>query len=298
MENTIIRNLTFTKSENDSNEFYHAQEGISPSGVKLTKQSPAHYKEEKDNPSSQTDAMFFGSAYHTFILENDRFYQEYKIIDLSKRPEIDKTMGSKKNITWLADLKESGPCITTQTHEQLKGMRSVLFRHPFAKSLLTGGEIEHSYYCELDIGAEKPIKFRFRPDNVKHKKRIVIDLKTTKNASKDGFPKECVTYEYQIQSALYADLMELVMEEELGYEFFFVAQEKVAPYAFNIFQASPQFRSIGKYEYEILLMLYAWCLEQDRWPGYQIFCQNRYGVNELNMPPWSIKELEYFTHKL
>ncbi len=295
MEDTIIKNLTFTRSETDSNEFYHSQSGISASGLKLLKQSPAHYKEEKDNPSGQTDAMYFGELYHTFILENERFYKDHTVIDESKRPDPQYKMSAKNNVAWLETFVNP---VMAETHEKLKAMRDVLFRHPYAKSLLTNGESEVSYYCELDIGAQDPLKVRFRADNVKHKKRIVVDLKTAADASQDGFKSAAAKYEYQIQAALYADLMELVMEEELGYEFFFVVQEKVAPYAFNIFQASPQFRSIGKYEYEILLMLYAYCLEQDRWPGYQIFCQNRYGVNELNMPPWSIKELEYFTHKL
>ena len=295
MEDTIIKNLTFTKSENDSNEHYHAQEGISASGLKLLKQSPAHYREEKDNPSGQTDAMFFGELYHTFILENERFYKDYTIVDASHRPDQRYGMKAKANMEWL--LSFTNP-VSTEIHEQLKAMRDVLFRHPYAKSLLTNGEAEYSYYCELDIGAKDPLKVRFRADNVKHKKRIVVDLKTAADASQDGFKTASAKYEYQLQAALYADLMELVMEQDLGYEFFFVAQEKVPPYAFNIFQASPQMRSVGKYEYEILLMLYAYCLEQDSWPGYQIFCQNRYGVNELSLPPWAISELEYFTHKL
>lgn len=289
---TIIKNLTFTKSENDSNEHYHSQDGISASGLKLLKQSPAHYKEAK---IEQTDAMFFGEAYHTFVLENDRFHSEYQVVDKSKRPEPEKTMGAKANQAWLESFENP---ISSEIYQQLQNMKKVLFKHPYAKSLLTGGEIEHSYYCELDIEAEDPIKVRFRPDHVKHNKRIIVDLKTAADASVDKFPAAAAKFNYQIQAALYADLMELVTGETLGYEFFFVAQEKSVPYAFNIYQASPQMRSIGKYEYEILLMLYSYCLECDKWPGYQIFCQNKYGVNELSIPPWAVKELEYFVHKL
>jgi exodeoxyribonuclease VIII len=177
-------------------------------------------------------------------------------------------------------------------------MKAVLFKHPYAKSLLTNGEVEASYYGELDIGSEKPISIRFRPDNVKHKKRLVVDLKTTANASKDEFPRSAAKFGYHIQAAFYSDMMELATGEELGYDFFFVAQEKTPPFAFNIFQASPQFLSVGRYEYEILLMLYAWCVENDKWPGYQVFCQNKFGVHDLSLPPYAIKELEYFIHKL
>ena len=292
MENSIIKDLKFTKSENDSNEFYHSQPGISASGLKLIKQSPAHYDQREQK---QTDAMYFGELYHTFILENDRFYTDYTVIDQTKRPDQKHGMTAMANKAWLESFTNP---VTASTHEQLKAMRNVLFAHPYARALLTKGESEHSYYCDIDIGANKRINVRFRPDNVRHDKRIVVDLKTAQDASEEGFKKACVNHDYQIPAALYSDLMELVMDEPLGYDFFFVAQEKVVPYAFNIFQASAQFLSVGRYEYELLLMLYAYCEETGNWPGYQIFCQNRFGVNELNLPSWVVKELEYFTHKL
>ena len=295
MENTIIKDLQFTKSENDSNEHYHSQPGISASGLKSMKQSPAHYHESKLNPTGQTDAMYFGELYHTFILENERFYKECTVINESERPDKRYGMSAKANKEWLDTFENP---VTASTHEQLKAMREVLFRHPYARALLTGGEYEHSYYCKLDIGANIPIEVRFRPDHVRHDKRIVVDLKTAQDASVDGFKKASANFEYQIQAALYSDLMELIMNETLGYDFFFVAQEKTPPYAFNIFQSSPQFLSIGRYEYELLLMLYAYCEETGKWPGYQIFCQNKFGVNELSLPAWAVKELEYFTHKL
>lgn len=295
MENSIIKAFEFTKSENDSNEFYHSQPSISASGLKLMKKSPAHYNESKINPISQTDAMYFGELYHTFILENDRFYKEYTVINESKRPDQKHGMGAIANKVWLESFQNP---VTASTHEQLKAMREVLFRHPYAKALLTGGEFEHSYYCKLDIGANIPVEVRFRPDHVRHDKRIIVDLKTAADASDDGFKKASANFDYQIQAALYSDLMELAMEETLGYDFFFVAQEKTPPYAFNIFESSPQFLSVGRYEYELLLMLYAYCEETGNWPGYQVFCQNRFGVNELSLPNWAIKEFEYFIHKL
>ena len=292
MENSIIKSLTFTKSETDTNEHYHSQSGISASGLKQIKKSPAHYKYEE---RTETDAMRFGTMYHTFILENDSFNQNYTVVDISKRPDQKYGITAKANDAWFNSFNNP---ISTEMHEQLKAMRDVLFKHPYAKALLTKGEVEMSYYLELDIGSEKPIQARFRPDNVRHDKRIVVDLKTAADASDDGFQRDAAKFDYQIPAAFYSDMMEMVTGETLGYAFFFVAQEKKKPYAFNIFHASPQFLSVGRYEYELLLMLYAYCMEADQWPGYQIFCQNRFGVNELSLPAWAIKELEYFTHKL
>ncbi|MBT8490434.1 MAG: PD-(D/E)XK nuclease-like domain-containing protein [Deltaproteobacteria bacterium] len=280
--------MKYTRSDTDSNEFYHSQPGISASGLKKLRESPAHFMYEE---RKETEAMKFGTMYHHFILEPETFYQTYQIVDTSKRPDQKHSMAAKENSIWLATFDNP---VSEQMHEQLKAMKAVLWKHPYARSLLTNGEAEVSYYCEIDIGAEKPIKVRLRPDNVKHKKRIVVDLKTAKDASVDGFKKDAANLKYHIQAAFYADLMELIMEEELGYEFFFVAQEKVKPYNFGIFQASPQFRAVGKYEWELLLMVYAWCLENDKWPGYQLWCANRYGVEQLDLPAWAIKEMDYF----
>lgn len=295
MESTIIKGVEFKISTEDSNEFYHSQEGTSASGLKLMKQSPAHYRESKLHPKEQTDVMYFGELYHAFILEPDRFHATCTIIDESKRPDQRYGMNAKANAAWFESFENP---ILSSTYEKLVSMRSVLFSHPYAKALLTGGETEVSYYAMLDIGVETKVKVRIRPDHVRHDKRIIVDLKTAKDASVEGFRKDAANYDYQIQAALYSDLLELMMNETLGYDFFFVAQEKEPPFAFNIFQASAQFLSVGRYEYETLLMLYAYCEETGEWPAYQVFCQNKYGVNELSLPPWAIKELEYFIHKL
>jgi hypothetical protein len=217
MENTIIKKLSFKKAESDSNEFYHSQPGISASGLKLIKKSPAHFKESQEAPKTQTDAMAFGEMYHTFILENERFYENYTIVDPEQRPDQDHSMTAKKNAAWLDSFENP---VMKETFDQLKDMRRVLFSHPYAKALLKAGEVERSYYCELDIGAKDPISVRFRPDNVRHDKRVIVDLKTAADASADGFKKAAANFDYQIQAALYADLMELVMNEPLGYDFF------------------------------------------------------------------------------
>ena len=108
--------------------------------------------------------------------------------------------------------------------------------------------------------------------------------------------KSAAIYDYHIQAALYADLIEKSMNDDMPWTFIFIAQEKKAPYAFNIFEASTQFISHGRYEYELLLMLYKHCSDSGKWPGYQVFCENKFGINELSLPPWAIREIDWFIH--
>jgi exodeoxyribonuclease VIII len=146
---------------------------------------------------------------------------------------------------------------------------------------------------ETEVGM---IKVKFKPDHVNDNKKIIVDLKTTKDASKEGFPKVAGDLSYHIQAAFYSDMMEKIAGDDLSYKFFFIAQEKKKPYAFNIFESSPQFISQGRFEYEMLLQLYKYCTENNTWPGYQVWCQNKYGILELRLPAWAIKDLAYYDH--
>jgi exodeoxyribonuclease VIII len=161
--------------------------------------------------------------------------------------------------------------------------------------LLTNGIAERGIIGELETGIGK-IGVKLIPDYRKDIKHLVVELKTTRDASLKGFSKDCGDYDYQIQAAFYKDIVELLFNDKREINFFFIAQEKFMPYAFNIFEASPQFISQGRYEYEMLLQLYKFCLDNNYWPGYQVWCQNKYGILELKLPAWSIKDLTYYDH--
>lgn len=287
----------------DSNEEYHSKkEFISCSGLKQIKKSPLHFKEEE---KKETEAMTFGSAYHAFILEPELFEKEYYIFDDSAICSVLIGEGAKlpratKNYKdWYeCEMRIAGDkkTIDKYTYEILQAMSNRLMRHKYVKSLLSHGEAEMSVYCTIEIMTGQRIKVKIRPDYFKNEKRIVTDLKTTAGASINDFPRHAAEFDYHLQAALYSDIMNAIEGKEMGWDFFFVAQEKTKPFAFNIFESSPQFLAQGRYEYEQLLMLYAWCLENDKWPGYQCFTENKFGVNELNLPAWSVKEINWFSH--
>ena len=80
-------------------------------------------------------------------------------------------------------------------------------------------------------------------------------------------------------------------------QFLFIAQEKHYPYAVNVFRASAQFLAVGIYEYEILLEQHKYCLENGIYEGYSVFCDNIYGITEIDVPSWKIEELNFFNSK-
>jgi hypothetical protein len=60
---------------------YHAEKAIGHSGIVKLLKSPAHLREYLDHPHTPTPAMAFGTAVHTFVLEQDRFADEFVVAE-------------------------------------------------------------------------------------------------------------------------------------------------------------------------------------------------------------------------
>lgn len=301
----FIKKVIDIKFSDDSNELYHSKKDyISASGLKKIKVSPAHFitpEEKKD-----TEALVIGSAYHTYVLEKNKFYSEYYVFDEKDILDILISEGSKKPRStnkykeWYCEEEEKASgkiMIDINTLSYIKEMCSKIKKHIYANSLINNGVAEKSIYCELEIFSGQRIKIKIRPDYLKEKKRIITDLKSANDASLNGFTKDAAKFDYHIQAALYTMIMEAVEGEKMGWDFIFIAQEKKKPYAFNLFKSSAQFISQGNYEVEQLILLYLQCLENNSWPGYQVFCENKYGINEISLPSWAIDEINFYNHK-
>lgn len=305
MESEFIKNIKVTSGE-DSNEDYHGKlEYCSASTLKKIKKSPLHWKEQV---IVQTDAMAFGTAYHTFMLEPDKFWDDYYLFNdeegirlvFESDPEIKSPRATKvyKEWLWEYEAQNQGKIkIDESTYSKLKAMRARIYAHPYAKSLIRRGVAEVSHYAEIETFDGQTINAKIRPDYLKIEKRICVDLKTCVDASADGFQKNAAKFDYHIQAALYTDILERTYQQGLPWKFFFIAQEKTPPFAFNIFEASPQFIGQGRYEYEMLMLLWKQCQEDGDYPGYQVWCENKYGVNPLNLPTWAVNEINFFNHK-
>ena len=304
MESDFIKSIEFTTAKNENEHYHSLTEYVSSTTLKKFKKSPAHWRYQEIKPP--TDALIFGSAYHCYILEPEMFDSLYYVFNDDKicqeiakaRPDVKNPRQTGEYRKWKQEylMKQQGKEALTEVQmDKIKAMKRVLFKHPFARSLFKKGIAEESYYITVTLKDGTEIKVKVRPDYRKPQKRVIVDLKTTIDASTEGFQKQAAKQDYHISGALYKDMLDLIYKE--NHTLFFVAQEKTPPYAFNIFEASPNFISQGRYEYEMLLLLWHQCQEEGKFPGYQVWCENKYGVNELNLPPWWVKEINFFNHK-
>jgi len=307
MESNFILSGNLVKGEMPDEQYHSLNDMISASHMKVLKRSPAHYREYLDaklrEEDETTEALEFGSAYHCYVLEPEVFAQNYFVLDDTEitKELIEKGYKAIKSTKdyklWLeSTLISAGDrkTIGIEDYNTIQAMRGVLMKNPYARMMLTKSEHEVAFTGTLETTAGSvPIKMKL--DILNEEKRLIADLKTTRNADAPMFAKSAADTGLQIQSAFYSDMMEIY--SGASWSFFYIAQEKYPPYAYNIFEPSGQFVAQGRYEYELLISLWKYCKDNDTWPGYQAYCQNKFGIVELNLPAYMIRPLEYYIHK-
>lgn len=257
-----------------TNAEYHARPEVSKSGLDMVRRSPLHYWNRYLNPDrvveSPTAAMVIGSALHTRVLEPHLFDDEYAV-----SPEgIDRRTKEGK-LRWADFEQESAGKTLLKAEDALHvdAMAEAVRRHPAARVLLSKpGKAEQSYFWTDDETGEK---CKCRPDWHTEDRRIIVDLKTTEDASPGKFMRSSVlTYRYHVQAAFY---MQGVPEAEL---FVFAVVEKKPPFATVVYTLPAKLIERGLEEAKADLRTIAECRASGRWPGYGD------EVQELPLPKW------------
>ncbi len=164
-----------------------------------------------------------------------------------------------------------------ETWDQLMAMRESVLAHPVANALLTAkpGKAENSIYW---IDAQTGELCRCRPDFWREDD-IFVDLKTTDDASPEGFAKSIVNWRYDVQDPFYRDGFRAATGRELR-GFIFLAVEKKAPYAVGVYVLDVESVALGRAQYRADLNRYAECKATDQWPGYGEKIQT------ISLPAW------------
>jgi hypothetical protein len=240
---------------------YEKAEGMRKSSLDLIYRSPAHYRHESLFPSDPTPAMEWGTKFHSYVLEPDTFFDTYAVL-----PEgIDRRTkeGKETWANWMLENEGKVP-VEKPTIAELQAMREAIFNHSRASKLLSypDGIAESVMFWNcLDI------RCKARPDMILPDQHILIDLKTTTDARPEAFSRSCWNYRYHVQAAFYCDGYRALTGHQPE-AFLFIAIEKTAPYAIQVYHANEDMIERGRRDYQQDLMAYAQCLAQDRWPAY------------------------------
>lgn len=257
-------------------EEYHRGPATSKSQLDQLAKSPAHYLASLTAPRKETAAMRIGSLFHGLVLEPER-------VKIAVAPVCDKRTKDGK-ATWEAFCAENvgAEIVTAEEGEMLTGMVASVRAHPAASALLSGpGIAEGSAYWVDEYSGEL---CRCRPDFYRSDLGIIVDLKSTRDASPKEFAKAIANYGYHRQSAMYADGVEAATGDYIK-GFVFVACESTAPYAVAVYQLDMQGVEAGRIEYKRLLLDLADCKSSGKWPAYS----DR--IETISLPAWTAKEI-------
>ena len=146
-------------------------------------------------------------------------------------------------------------------------MRNAVFAHPFARQILSSGKPEQTIiWNDEETGLNCKGRIDWLPDMVTE--NVLVDLKTTSDASLKGFTRSCVDYGYAKQAGMYLDGV-IKATGAVFDAFIFIAVEPGPPYRTEVYVMDVRFIQWGYTEYRRLLNLEAKCRRSGFYPHYQ-----------------------------
>ena len=201
-----------------TNEAYHAQPEISSSDVKaVAAKSLLHWKNKIYKSSAAFD---LGTAVHAMLLEPEK--------DLIVRGPEDRRGNKWKDLKLASDL--DGKLLLTESDFDLaQAMAAAVLNHNAASAFFQYKDMiaEGSFFVE---DPQTGVKLKCRPDGFIPSIGMLFDVKTTQDASPNGFPRDLRKYGYDLQAAFYRRVMRLHTGGD-SMEFYFICVEKEAPHA-------------------------------------------------------------------
>lgn len=259
---------------------YHAVQAMSSGGLRRMRQSPAHYYGAMLDParpvSTPTPAMRNGTLVHCAIFEPDALSQRY----VMQPAEVD--LRTKAGKEWRA--AQTAEIVAPDEMNRAIAQASALRSLPEIARLLSSGYPESSAFWQ---DSETGVLCKCRPDWVYDTGYgvILLDGKTAKDASPDGFAKSSWNFRYDLQAAWYSDGFERATGQRvLG--FVFGAVESEWPHCAATYMLPDDVLDAARREIRRLVRQYADCLQRNHWPGYPA------GVTLLTMPRWAQLEID------
>ena len=260
------------------NAAYHAHSAVSKSHLDLIARSPLHYWARYLDPErvtpEPTPAMRLGTALHTHVLELSRWDEQIAIApgDINRR-----TKEGREQWAAFEAAAMRKTVITADDAAQVMAMGRAVLRHPAAAMLLgLPGKAETTHmWTDAGFGLE----CKCRPDWLTDDGSLVVDLKTTKDASPRGFKQSVANYRYHVQAAWYLHGLEQATGRRPD-QFIFICVESTAPYACAVYAADAEMIERGHDQAMRDLAKLAVCRAADHWPSYSE------QIETLGLPAW------------
>lgn len=256
---------------------YNSIQAVRRSDLWRMHESPEKYQWFLEHPPEPTPALIFGTAAHKMLLEFDSFFDDFAVA-----PNVDRRTKAGKE-EWERFLTESkgktvisGDDFTTAREMAMKAL-SV----PFVRQLLEGKHEQAFFWTDEDTGIECKVRTDILTEM--DGKVVIADYKTTANAKTDIFNQSVFKHGYYLQAWMYSEAVRINMKLSYRPDFYFLAQEKHAPYSLNVIQVTEDVMTAGMDCFRELIGTLALCRRTGFYFGYN-------GVynepNETYLPGW------------
>ena len=289
---------------------------LSPSSIITYLKSPAQYQWQYilGNKSEQTPAMFEGEVIHKAILEPDTFDSVYTVAEerhtflqtieeikgaieatgatpvKGKKPDLIAQLLGLDPTARVWDVYLSGleaserRVIPRPLHNACLEIKKRVEGHPWLFKALQGGRVEE--WAHVQFSENVYLNMRMDYYNDLHKQPIILDVKTTRNASFESFQKDVWNYSMYVSAAIYVDTVEkLTGRTPL---FAWVVVEKEAPYPVEVYSADFGLLEAGRAVYRKTIDNLIDSVNKNE------FSYNKNKIVSLNLPAWAFNKLDAY----
>lgn len=247
---------------------YHAEKRLSASAITHGMRSMSHLRHCMTTQTEPSDAMKFGTLIHAAVLEPHTLRGQYVVMpDLTENMVTEKgdpttSKNCKVYRERLAKWESENADKETISQGWWDAMMTIAGNVAAHKSASKLAECEHKELSILWETMGVPCKSRIDA----YGDGILIDVKTTRDASMPAFGWDAMRRGYYRQLAFYSDALTYAGHEVR--EVWIVAIENTAPYEVAVYELGPEHLNPGREEYEGVVHQYAECLRTGKWPGY------------------------------
>lgn len=246
-------------------ERYHADPCVVPSLssslVKvLLRESPrkaffSHPKLNKDHREEHDGKFDIGTAAHSLLLEGDDCMHVVEANDWRTKAAQE----ARENARALGKL----PLLAYQATK-------VRWMVMAAQEFIENSEIS-TYWKDADsevtgVWREQDIWLRCRFDRITKNRRVIMDYKSTEDASPDSFGRQLVRMGYHLQDSFYRRCARAL--GIVGPRFVFAVQSVEEPYECSLHGCDPALQEIADFEVERAVRLWRECITKKSWPSY------------------------------
>jgi len=247
-----------------TNAEYHGSGELSRSTAwSLLQTCPAKVRYDMNHPKPSSPALVIGSGFHTATLEPEKLDDEFAV----KPSEIDgqgpRTKHYKESFELMQKSEPDKQWLAPADYDLILEMAGSALENPVLRHYMADIDkvVEGTGYFEME-GA----KCKVRPDLYIPGAGVVIDLKSTQDASNRGFTKSVRQFGYLFQACWYMHALRLLGEKPK--QFVFIAVEKTAPYATAAYTIKESDINKQFSNMERACQLWAACQSSGIWPGY------------------------------